>query len=339
MMWLLWGFFIYCGIWLIISNFKLSAPVKASSSAKSDLAKTDKQIWNRVKHFFSGFSPAEKVLMVMFVYSVGLIIFPEFFYFKDIYPQHFRSNTMFKLGYQAFIMFSIISGYAITKILSIKFFGKITDYPSTSLRTGSSTSLRTSELRITNLKAVKIIFLVLLIPQLFLVSVYPTFSIKSYFGKLGNYQTLDGLAWFAGQYPDDYAAVQWLNQKISTHESGFDIYGDKMPVILEADGDSYTDYARVSAYTGLPTVIGWAVHEWLWRGTYDIVAPRREDVRQIYEEQDIELTRKIIARYQVKYVFIGTIEREKYSALNEEKFAEIGMVVFNQGETKIFRLD
>jgi uncharacterized membrane protein len=230
---------------------------------------------------------------------------------------------MFKLGYQAYIMFSIISGYAIVKIIFLMppdFIGNLKS-------------------QISKLKLFKKIFVIFLIPQLFLVSVYPTFSIKSYFGKLGNYRTLDGLEWFATQYPDDYAAVQWLNQKIADHGTGFDTYGDQLPVILEADGDSYTDYARVSAYTGLHTVIGWAVHEWLWRGTYDIVAPRREDVRLIYEDEDIEFTRKIIARYDVKYIFVGTIEREKYPQLNEKKFAEIGTQVFSQGDTQIFRLD
>lgn len=30
--------------------------------------------------------------------------------------------------------------------------------------------------------------------------------------------------------------------------------------MLEANGDSYSDYERVSAMTGLPTVLGWYVH-------------------------------------------------------------------------------
>ena len=58
------------------------------------------------------------------------------------------------------------------------------------------------------------------------------------------------------------------------------------PVVLEANGDSYSDYERVSAMTGLPTVLGWYVHEWLWRGDpADLKCPRRG------RETDVHLDR------------------------------------------------
>src|SRR3989344_3479487 len=63
MMLILWGFFLYCGL----------------------------ALWMMKEED----GPAKTMLLVWAVFSLGLIIFPEFFYFKDIYPQHFRSNTMF----------------------------------------------------------------------------------------------------------------------------------------------------------------------------------------------------------------------------------------------------
>ncbi|OGG35916.1 hypothetical protein A2363_01570 [Candidatus Gottesmanbacteria bacterium RIFOXYB1_FULL_47_11] len=257
MMWLLWGFFVYCGVWLLAS---------------------------KKKHM---------LLAVFFFFSLALIIFPEFFYFKDIYPMHFRSNTMFKLGYQAFIMFSIVAGYAIVTLSRNK------------------------------------IFLLFLIPQLFLVSIYPIFSVRSYFNSLRVYDGLDGLVWLKNQYPDDWEGIRWLNQQQKY----------TLPVIVEADGDSYTDYARISAFTGLPTIIGWPVHEWLWRGTYDVVAPRREEVRQMYESEDVGLTRSILESYGVKYVIVGELEREKYTALQEAKFSALGTAVFTHGKTVIYRIN
>lgn len=290
MMYLLWGFFIYTGIWFMFT-------VHGS----------------RFKEWFHRFTPMEKVLLVMFVYSIGLIIFPEFFYFKDIYPQHFRSNTMFKLGYQAYIMFTILSGYAIVKIISL-----------------NSPSVW------------KKVFIVLLIPHLFFVAIYPNFSIKSYFGKLGNYKTLDGLAWLKDQYPDDYEAVMWMDRKIQDKQlPGVPAIASvkSPPVIVEADGDSYTDYNRVSAYTGAPAVIGWAVHEWLWHGTYDVVAPRRDDVSRIYTDPDIAMTQKILAKYDVSYIIVGTIERQKYANILEDKLKTLGTVVFESGDTYIIKIE
>jgi YYY domain-containing protein len=48
-------------------------------------------------------------LLILFSFGLFLTIIPEFFYIKDIYPAHFRANTMFKLGYQAFSMMGIVS--------------------------------------------------------------------------------------------------------------------------------------------------------------------------------------------------------------------------------------
>src|SRR5205814_1185086 len=91
------------------------------------------------------------------------------------------------------------------------------------------------------------------------------------------------------------------------------------PVIVEADGDSYTDYDRISAFAGMPTIIGWGVHEWLWRGTYDVVAPRKDEVKEIYEGTDAAKTFMILQKYNVHYIIIGTLEKKKFTALNEEK--------------------
>jgi len=46
-----------------------------------------------------------------------------------------------------------------------------------------------------------------------------------------------------------------------------------------------------SAYTGLPTIAGWWVHEWLWRGSSDVVGIIIPDIVNIYESDDIQLTK------------------------------------------------
>ncbi|MBI3577095.1 hypothetical protein HY086_03605, partial [Candidatus Gottesmanbacteria bacterium] len=242
---------------------------------------------------------SEKMLLIFFLFFIALIIFPEFFYFKDIYPMHFRSNTMFKLGYQAFILFSIVSGYAIVSLLQCK-------------------------VQSAKCKVGKTLFFIFLLPQLFLVSIYPAFAVRSYFGELKKYEGLSGLTWLKKEYPDDWKAIEWLN--------GQPVYG----ILVEADGDSYTDYARFSAFTGHPTIVGWAVHEWLWRGSYDVVAPRREEVRKIYEERDVEETKKLLKKYRIFYVVVGALERTKFKNLQEWKFTILGAKAFQSGETVLY---
>lgn len=241
-------------------------------------------------------------VVMLIMLSTVLIIIPEFAYMKDIYPAHYRANTMFKLVFQAFIMLSITSAFIITRILlHIKY---------------SATN-----------KIPGFFFLLASIVLVSLVLTYPFLATKSYYGDLKNYIGIDGLQYLKVRFADDYNAINWINETISGQ-----------PVILEAQGDSYTDYARVSANTGLPTVLGWTVHEWLWRGTYDVPAPRITDVQTLYESTDIEETRRLLDMYKVEYVFLGELERQKYPNLSVEKFEELGKVIYQSGNTSIIQL-
>ncbi len=317
MMWLLWGFFIFTGIVLILRKIIVQIS-QGSYSVRLAIVKI--QV-DKVLRLGISVTRYEWVLIVFFIYCIALIIFPEFFYFKDIYPAHFRSNTMFKLGYQAFIIFSIISGYSIITTL---FRSKISAAGQRNIQNVQSNNTKS---RMKNS-----LFILLLIPQLFLVCIYPFFSVRSYFNNLSEYTGMDGLTWFEKQYPDDARAVEWLQERVKSA-------GGDVPVIVEADGDSYTDYARVSAYTGFPSVIGWPVHEWLWRGTYDIVAPRREDVRLIYESGDVRVVKELVAKYKVKYIFVGTLEKEKYQRLDTQPLDRVGKRIYANGETSIWQTD
>ena len=111
-----------------------------------------------------------------------------------------------------------------------------------------------------------------------------------------------------------------------------------LPVIVEADGDSYTDYNHISAFSGMPTITGWAVHEWLWRGSYDIVAPRREDVQKIYMSENAEEVQSILTTYHVRYIIVGPMEREKYPNLDVSKFSVLGSVIFSSGKTVVYEV-
>ncbi len=248
------------------------------------------------------------IFLTGFIATV-LIIIPEFIYFKDIYPAHYRANTMFKLVYQSFILLSLISGYCIVQLFSavIKF---------------RRISPRTIATKVLLLPWVAVAFFLL-----FLVLIYPYFAIKSYYADLKTFQGLNGFSYFKTSYPSDYEAILWINTHI----------GDQ-PVMLEAQGDSYTDYARVSVNTGLPTVLGWTVHEWLWRKTYDVPAPRIGDVQQLYESQDLQQTKNLLAKYHIEYVFIGNLEREKYPTLYETKFEQLGKLIYNTETTHIYRI-
>ncbi len=237
-------------------------------------------------------------------FSLLLIIVPEIIYLKDIYTGHFRANTMFKLTYQAFIMLSISSSYILIRIVS-------------SFKSQFKNKLS------------KIFFVVFIFGGVwlfFLVSIYPYFAIPSGYGDLKKYKGLNGINYLKEIKKSDYDAIVWINKNIKGQ-----------PVILEAQGDSYTDYARISANTGLPTVLGWTVHEWLWRGSYDVPSVRFDDIKNLYETTDLEEARKIIEKYNITYVYIGIMEKEKYK-VSEDKFSQLGNNIYVNTETKIYKI-
>ena len=65
-----------------------------------------------------------------------------------------------------------------------------------------------------------------------------------------NPPTLDGLGYLNESERGEYLAILWIRGNI-----------DGTPVIIEAPGMSYSTGSRISAFTGLPTVIGWQGHE------------------------------------------------------------------------------
>lgn len=212
---------------------------------------------------------------------------------------HYRANTMFKLTYEAFIMLSIACGYIILRIFS---------------------GLKN--------KLLVFIFFIFSLILIYLVLSYPIFAINSYYNNLKNNPNLDGLRYMQKNHPNDYDLINWINKNI-----------DKQTIILESAGDSYTDYARISANTGIPTIIGWSVHEWLWRGTYDVVGPRVNDVQTIYTSNNLEQVKNLLAKYKVKYIVVSSLEREKYKTLNENNFKKIAKLVYDKKGARLYKLN
>jgi tetratricopeptide (TPR) repeat protein len=106
----------------------------------------------------------------------------------------------------------------------------------------------------------------------------------------------------------DAAAIAWLNEEIAG-----------TPVVLQSNLWFYRAYAiRVAANTGLPTVIS-ALHTNEQRDPV-LTLQRNDDVERLFRTTDIETTLRLLAQYNVNYVYIGPVERAFYGAAGLNKF-------------------
>jgi uncharacterized membrane protein len=155
---------------------------------------------------------------------------------------------------------------------------------------------------------------------------YPALAIPNKTGNFSAEPTLDGMAWMEEARPDDYAAIRWLQAN-----------APDQAVILEAPGESYRYLGRVSALTGLPTLLGWDFHEYQWRGSYDEPARRKPEVEVLYNSVDLAQTLTLLDKYDIRYVYVGPLERELYNPSGLAKFGQLMDVVFQQGEVTIYQ--
>lgn len=114
-----------------------------------------------------------------------LILIPEVIYLADIYgPQYHRANTMFKLSYQAFLLFTLATlPIMVHSMSSIK---NLVKWP------------------------LRGFFIVILALALW----YPVLAIKGFYSPRKETLTLDGMQWLRRQFPDSYQAIEWINHTI-----------------------------------------------------------------------------------------------------------------------------
>jgi len=87
-------------------------------------------------------------------------------------------------------------------------------------------------------------------------------------------------------------------------------------VLAEATGGAYSDYGRIGAASGLPTVLGWDNHESVWRGggVLGETSARKTGLQSIYTSEDSEGVFNVLHHYKVRYVFVGALEKRDFGA-------------------------
>ncbi|HZA22755.1 MAG TPA: DUF2298 domain-containing protein, partial [Dehalococcoidia bacterium] len=224
-----------------------------------------------------------------------LLVGAELFFLADFFGN--RMNTIFKVYFQSWLLLTIAGTYGLyywqAHWQTIKMALRVGQYAGAGL------------------------IVLMVVASLY----YPVGAVLSRTGVLGPVHTLrdnslDGLAFGQESDPGEYDAIRWLREEAPRGR------------IVEAVGNDYSPYGRISASTGLPTILGWKGHEHQWRGTPTVFQGREEEVSQIYQSDDPEVVGRLLERYDIRYVYVGTRERAKYDPINLEKFDGLLRIAF-----------
>jgi YYY domain-containing protein len=241
---------------------------------------------------------AERFVWLLVAAGIALIGIGEFVYIRDSFEgtPSFRFNTIFKAGYQAWFLLSVVAGCVLV-------------WNRAWLRGWLGRFWRVG-------------FACLGV----LVLIYPVVGSYARGGGFDHSPTLDGMAWLEKRSPGDVASIRWLRS-----------HAPASSTLLEGVGPDFdpSGAGRVSTFTGLATVLGWAGHEIQWGHTPD---RRIQDVRRLYRTNDIAQARRLLALYGVDYVFVGSLERRDYPPHALAKFRRMGRVVFSHDGTVVYRV-
>ena len=210
-----------------------------------------------------------------------------------------RMNTVFKFYYQAWVMMAIAAAFGSYCILGRR-----------------------------RLSMGRGVWLVGLAALVFAGMLYPLLAIPNKAGNFSGRATLDGMAFLADIRPDDYAAIKWLQENVRG-----------IAYIVESTGGSYSEAGFVSAFTGLPTILGWDFHQYQWRGNTIESGKRQPDIAQIYQSPDSREVLTLLDKYDTRYVYVGPVEKRRYELAPQEaeRFGRFLEKVYEGGAVTIYR--
>jgi YYY domain-containing protein len=246
-------------------------------------------------------------ILLLIVLGAALALFCELFYIDDPYGQPWeRFNTVFKFYVPLWVFFGLSSAYAIYYFMK--------NVPKRIIKIGWS---------------------VIIIAFTIATLIHPIAStVSATSGRQPswclNSGTLDGMDYLESIYPDDYQAIEWLNENIAGR-----------PVILEAPGVVFTYTSRVATFTGLPTVVGWTSWETMWRGFSSDVWGRENEVNTVYNTSNNSEAVELIKKYNIQYIYVGSVERNKYTGEGLQKFnsnTDNYELIYQNGSVVIYRV-
>lgn len=282
---------------------------------------------------------------VLLVGVLGLLLLVEFvFVMEEAGPG--RSNTVFKIYTQVWALWAVSAG-----AMASWFFAPRRALAATAERTaaflsgargalrgvsgtdpvadGNRTSTAVSPLSTPRKQAERLdggqIASVLLVLALVSVSIYAAFSVAWVVETGRDSPSLDAHAYIEERHAEEAAAIEWLGDRRG------------QPTMVSAPGVKIYRWVNgPSSMTGIPTVAGWA-HEIGYRGE-EAYRTRVNDVQILFDTGEPESRAVLLEKYDVEYIYVGPIERERFDTTAYEREPGISIAYMDEHVT-IYRVD
>lgn len=221
---------------------------------------------------------ARTVVAGLLAAAFGLIMITEFFYIQDVFSG--RYNTLFKVYYQVWTLLGVGAAVGLGLLWREVAAASRREIWRPALAGGMALAVAAG-------------------------LVYPVIASEQWTDWAGprKWEGLDGLAFVGETAPGDEATIRWL----ADHAKDGD-------VVLEAPGCQYqinygVPTSRISAFTGVPTLIGQDGAEGQWRDQQPAlksqIAGRADEVAEMYNDPRSEL----FDQYGVTLMYVGDFER------------------------------
>jgi YYY domain-containing protein len=242
--------------------------------------------------------PARAFALLLGVFGLGLLLATETVYVQDSFGT--RMNTVFKVGYQAWLLLGLAGSFAVAASLR--------ERGGLRVLAGATLVVVLSSLAYTG-AAVR--------------------SVTS--GSLASGLTLDALEYVRRDAPDEWAVIEWARSQTAPQArvlqapgSSYDASQSRLSVA--------TGRPTLIGWEGHE-------RQWRGRQFDAMAAGRAEALEAVYGAADPEGIRRALLGWRIDYVFVGDAERLRYG-IDEEREARIAQAMdlaFSSGAVRLYR--
>ena len=263
---ILWGLPVFLVVTFLVK--KIVDMVKAKGE---DQKKDEEKAKRFIPGLFDSLASGELYTITLGLCAIGLVLMPEVIYVADIYGGAYqRTNTMFKLTYQSYIMFSICMAVIMVYLIYFKC-GKI-------------------------LRQIGLLTLIL-----FGCTVCYIFeACNTWF--TGYYQTLDASGFLETENYDDYEGIEWVNENVGDEDIVLEMCGLSYSYFNRVS--VFTGNPTVLGWQSHE----WLWRSSGDKEYPQMMNERHDDVLKIYTSLDIEEVKSLVDKYNIDYIYVGEAE-------------------------------